>query len=89
MFSQLKLRAAVETLRGRQSWRRPHPAIDAQTGPVVGAEDSMEVALAKVQQGQDTKVQDFFDNILTVGPRAKAEQPRQLDDATAKWKPVR
>ena len=57
------LAAAVDTLKGRQSWRRPHPAIDAQTGPVVGPEDSMEVALAKVQQGQDTKVQDFFDNI--------------------------
>lgn len=57
------LHAAVETLKGRQSWRRPHPAIDAQTGPVVRPEDSMDVALAKVQQGQDTKVQDFFDNI--------------------------
>ena len=57
------LRAAVETIKGRQSWRRPHAAIDAQTGPVVKPEDSMETALAKVQQGQDTKVQDFFDNI--------------------------
>jgi VWFA-related protein len=58
-----RLLAAVETLKGRQSWRRPHPAIDAQTGPQVGAEDSMEVALAKIQQGQDTKVQDFFENL--------------------------
>lgn len=57
------LAAAVETLKGRQSWRRPHPAIDAQTAPMVRPEDSMEAALSKVQQGQDTKLQDFFDNI--------------------------
>jgi VWFA-related protein len=60
---QVVLSAAVETLKGRQSWRRPHPAIDSQTGPAIRPEDSMETALAKVQQGQDTKVQDFFDNI--------------------------
>jgi VWFA-related protein len=60
---QAVLAAAVDSLKGRQSWRRPHPAVDAQTGPVVGAEDSMEAAFAKVQQAQDTKVQDFFDNM--------------------------
>ena len=28
-----RLLAAVDTLKGRQSWRRPHQASDAQTGP--------------------------------------------------------
>lgn len=60
---QHALRSAVGTLRGRQSWRRPHQAVDAQTPPVVGPGDSMEVALAKAQQAADTRVQDFFDNI--------------------------
>ena len=57
------LRAAVDTLKGRQSSRRPHQATDAQTGAAIGPEDSMETALAKVQKSQDTKVQDFFDNM--------------------------
>jgi VWFA-related protein len=60
---QSRLRAAVETLKGRQSWRRPHPAVDKQRGDRIDPEDSMTTALAKVQQTQDTKAQDFFDNL--------------------------
>jgi len=55
--------AAVETLKGRQSWRRPHPAIDKQSGDRIDPEDSMGTALGKVQASQDTKIQDFADNI--------------------------
>jgi VWFA-related protein len=36
---RLELFAAAETLKGRQSWRRPHQAIDAQVGKV-GQADS-------------------------------------------------
>ena len=57
------LGAAVDTLKGRQSWRRPHPAIDTQTGDRIDPEDSLDAMLAKIQKTQDTKVQDFFDNI--------------------------
>src|SRR6185436_12037438 len=57
------LEAAVDTLKGRQSVRRPHPAIDKQTGDRIDPGDSMEVALGKVQATQDAKTQDFFDNL--------------------------
>ncbi|MEO6237901.1 MAG: VWA domain-containing protein [Vicinamibacterales bacterium] len=60
---QSRLRAAVDTLKGRQSWRRPHQARDTQTGARIDAGDSAESALAKIQNSQDTKVQDFFDNL--------------------------
>jgi len=60
---QSRLRAAVETLRGRQSWRRPHPAVDKQRGDRIDPEDSMTTALGKVQQMQDARVQDFFENL--------------------------
>jgi len=57
------LEAAVETLKGRQSVRRPHPAIDKQTGDRIDPEDSIDVAMSKVQATQDSKSQDFFDNL--------------------------
>jgi VWFA-related protein len=57
------LGAAVDTLKGRQSWRRPHPAIDKQSGDRIDPEDSMETALGKVQASQDTRIQDFADNM--------------------------
>jgi VWFA-related protein len=60
---QSRLHAAIDTLKGRQSWRRPHQARDTQTGAAIGPEDSMQSALAKVQQSQETNVQDFFDNL--------------------------
>jgi len=60
---QSRLRAAVETLKGRQSVRRPNQAVDKQRGDRIDPEDSAEAALAKVQQTQDTKVQQFFDNL--------------------------
>jgi VWFA-related protein len=60
---QAVLTAAVDTLKGRQSWRRPHPAVEKQGTSRIDPEDPMEVALAKVQQSQDTKLQDFFDNL--------------------------
>ena len=57
------LEAAIDTLKARQSWKRPHPAIDAQTGARIDPEMSAEAQLAIVTKNQDTKVQDFFDNM--------------------------
>jgi VWFA-related protein len=56
-----RLLAAVDTLKGRQSWRRPHQASDAQTGKRIDPEDSNPIAT--VSENQETKVQDFFDNM--------------------------
>jgi VWFA-related protein len=57
------LGAAIETLRGRQSWRRPRPAIDAQRGARLDPEMSAEGQLAIISKTQETKVQDFADNM--------------------------
>lgn len=58
-----RLLAAVDTLKGRQSWRRPHQAIDKQKGARIDPEDSAESALGKVGESQLTSTQDFFDNM--------------------------
>src|SRR5687768_5145290 len=60
---RVRLAAAVGTLKGRQSWRRPHPAIDGQTGGRLDPEASAAQQLQIIQQTQDTKVQQFFDNM--------------------------
>ena len=56
-----RLLAAVDTLKGRQSWRRPHQASDTQTGKRIDPEDSNPIAT--VSANQENKVQDFFDNM--------------------------
>jgi VWFA-related protein len=56
------LDGAVETLKGRQSWRRPHTAIDGQTGGRIDSEN-MDAALATIQKSQDATLQDFSDNL--------------------------
>jgi VWFA-related protein len=58
-----QLDTAVETLKGRQSWRRPHPAIDVQKNWGLNPEWSAEAQLAVIQKTQDAKLQDFFDNM--------------------------
>ena len=58
-----RLTAAVETLTGRQSWRRPHIANDEQRAGIVGPDASIEAKLAAIQKAQDAKLQDFFDNM--------------------------
>lgn len=56
-----RLLAAVDTLKGRQSWRRPHQASDTQTGRRIDPESADPVGI--VSGNQETKVQDFFDNM--------------------------
>jgi len=55
--------AAVETLKGRQSWRRPHHGSNQMHGARIDPEDSIDTAMSKVQNNQDATVQDFMDNM--------------------------
>src|SRR4051812_32637902 len=55
--------AAVETLKGRQSWRRPHHGSDQMHGARIDPEDSIDTTLSKIQSNQDAGVQDFVDNM--------------------------
>jgi VWFA-related protein len=57
------LSAAIETLKGRQSWRRPHPATDAQRGARLDPEMTAEQQLAVIGKTQEAKLQDFFENL--------------------------
>ena len=57
------LASAVETLKGRQSWRRPHHGSNQMHGARIDPEDSLDSALSKIQTSQDATVQDFMDNM--------------------------
>jgi VWFA-related protein len=65
--------AAIETLKGRQSWRRPHHGSDQMHGARIDPEDSIDTTLSKIQNTQDATVQDFVDNM---------RQYRTLQDAS-------
>jgi VWFA-related protein len=58
---QSRLRAAVETLKGRQSVRRPNQAVDKQKGDRIDPEAANPLDI--VSKNQETNVQQFFDNI--------------------------
>jgi VWFA-related protein len=60
---QTRLTAAVDTLKGRQSVRRPHPAIDKQHGDRVDPEMSAAQQIATISANNDTSVQDFVENM--------------------------
>jgi VWFA-related protein len=60
---QAQLAAAIDTLKGRQSVRRPHPGTDAMGGGALDPEMPAEQMLARVSANQDTKVQDFVENM--------------------------
>src|SRR5262245_56940134 len=57
------LGAAIETLTGRQSWRRPHQAVDSQSAPHLDSEGDQLAQLAKMSQFSNTSLQDFFENM--------------------------
>jgi VWFA-related protein len=57
------LTAAVDTLKGRQSWRRPHAAIDDQKASGIDPEAPLEVTLRQIGRAQSASLQDFFDNM--------------------------
>jgi VWFA-related protein len=54
---------AVETLKGRQSIRRPHQATDTQHAAALDPEGDMAKALDTVAKSQQTNLQDFEDNM--------------------------
>lgn len=56
------LRAAVESLSGRQSWRRPHAAIDQQRVGRIDPSMSFEQVLEILGRAQEASLQEFFDN---------------------------
>lgn len=60
---QALLSAAVETLTGRQAWRRPHPAIDDQRPPHIDPQQSTDSALTSMGAAGLNSLQDFADNM--------------------------
>ncbi|HEX6465471.1 MAG TPA: VWA domain-containing protein, partial [Vicinamibacterales bacterium] len=60
---QAALAAAVQTLKGRQSVRRPHPATDAQRHLPLDPEMSAGMMHRIISDAQDTRIQDFDDNM--------------------------
>jgi VWFA-related protein len=58
------LRAAIETFTGRQSWRRPHQALDSQSAPRLNIEADQLAQLEKMSLSANTNLQDFFENLM-------------------------
>jgi len=79
-----RLVAAVETLNGRQSFRRPNPAIDGQTPEAIRPEDDGLAALDKVNRSQSVKVQEFFDNMTKYKTLEDAARMLRLSAARRK-----
>lgn len=78
-----RLAAAVETLSGRQSWRRPNPAVDAQTPTPLDPEGGIE-NLDTVNRNQQTKVQEFSDNMTKFKTLEDAARMLRLSPARRK-----
>ena len=58
-----QLLTAIQTSTGRQSWRRPHQAIDAQRATAISPDGDALAALDTVGKSQETSLQDFEDNM--------------------------
>ena len=54
---------AVDTLRGRKAWRRPHQAADVQRAGRIDPEAPTDAALATIRQAQDARLDEFGENI--------------------------
>jgi len=78
-----RLVSAVETLKGRQSWRRPNPAVDGQTPIPIDPEGGIE-NLDKVNKSQSVKVQEFFDNMSQFKTLQDAARMLRLSPARRK-----
>jgi VWFA-related protein len=57
------LLAAVETLKARQSWRRPHQAIDRQRVGPIDPEADIGSVLKRIDAAQNATLQEFFENM--------------------------
>ncbi len=58
-----ELLAALNTMQARQSWRRPHQAIDTQRAGAISADGDSLSALDAVGKSQETSLQDFEENM--------------------------
>jgi len=77
-----ELLAAIDTLQGRQSVRRPHQARDDQTMYASG-EDSL-ARLNQIGKAQEVSVQQFFDNMTQYKTLEDAARILGSDDARRK-----
>lgn len=57
------LSTAVDSFKGRQTWRRPHPAVDNQRAPHIDPEQSGSSALDAMSAAGLVSLQDFEDNM--------------------------
>lgn len=78
------LSAAVDTLKGRQTWRRPHPAVDEQKVGRVDPEMPMGALVETISKGNDAKLQDFFDNLAQYKTLQNAARLLGVGDARRK-----
>lgn len=78
------LRAAVESLRGRQSWRRPHAAIDRQRSDRIDPGMSAEQVSAIVGRAQEASLQQFFENMTQYKLLQDAARLLRTNDARRK-----
>ena len=78
------LNAAVDTLKGRQSVRRPHPATDNQRPPHVDPEQSTDSAIAAMSAAGLDTLQDFEDNMAEYQTLEKAAKLLGGDDVRRK-----
>jgi VWFA-related protein len=58
-----ELLAAADTLKGRSSFRRPHPAIDAQMPPGGNPEQGALARIDQLSKSNQDSLQDFQDNM--------------------------
>lgn len=78
------LNAAVDSLKGRQSIRRPHPAVDNQRAPHIDPEQSTDSALAAMSAAGLDTLQDFEDNMAEYQTLEKAATLLGGDDVRRK-----
>ena len=79
-----ELLAAIDTLRGRQSVRRPNQARDDQTPNGLDPEMSSDAMLSAVQKAQNTRLQQFFENMTQYGTLRDAARILGAGDARRK-----
>ena len=79
-----QLLAAINTLQGRQSVRRPHQAIDAQRAGAISADGDSLAALDTVGRSQSVNLQDFQDNMQQFQVMNDAAKMLRSDDQRRK-----
>jgi VWFA-related protein len=79
-----ELLAAVETIQGKQSVRRPHQARDDQKAPPGDAEMDSLKRLDAIGEAQQVSLQHFFDNLTQYKTLEDAARILGADDARRK-----